>query len=193
MGYRLQEETPHFSTISYNFRHRFTTETADQIFAWILDEVAEAGYLSPSVVCVDGTHIKANANTKKQIKEEIPVTAKHYAKELMEEANKDREAHGKKPFSDEDDWDDDPPASTKKKDNTSKKKLKRRKKEEKMKTVTKSVTDPDSGLFVKGDHKRQFAYEAHTACDIHGFILDVEVPPLAMSMTALPLTMYMTR
>ena len=33
------------------------------------------------------------------------------------------------------------------------------------------------GLFVKGDHKRQFAYEAHTACDIHGFVLDVEVTP----------------
>lgn len=25
LGYRLQEETPHFSTISYNFRHRFTS------------------------------------------------------------------------------------------------------------------------------------------------------------------------
>ena len=32
LGYRLQEETPHFSTISYNFRHRFTTETVDQIY-----------------------------------------------------------------------------------------------------------------------------------------------------------------
>ena len=98
LGYRLQEETPHFSTISYNFRHRFTTETVDQIFAWILSEIAEAGYLSPSVVFVDGTHIKANANTKKQIKAEIPVAAKHYAKELMEEVNQDREAHEKKPF-----------------------------------------------------------------------------------------------
>ena len=131
LGYRLKEETPHFSTISYNFRHRFTTQTVDQIFAWILDEVAEAGYLSPSVVFVDGTHIKANANTKKQIKEEIPVAAKHYAKELMEEVNKDREAHGKKPFLDEDDRDDDPPSSAKKKDNTSKKKLKRRKRKKK--------------------------------------------------------------
>ena len=24
LGYTLQEETPHFSTVSYNFRHRFT-------------------------------------------------------------------------------------------------------------------------------------------------------------------------
>ena len=33
LGYTLQEETPHFSTVSYNFRHRFTTETVDQVFA----------------------------------------------------------------------------------------------------------------------------------------------------------------
>ena len=31
LGYRLQEETPHFSTISYNFKHRFTPETVNQI------------------------------------------------------------------------------------------------------------------------------------------------------------------
>jgi len=26
LGYTLQEETPHFSTVSYNFRHRFATK-----------------------------------------------------------------------------------------------------------------------------------------------------------------------
>ena len=30
-------------------------------------------------------------------------------------------------------------------------------------------------MFVKGAHERQFAYEAHTACDKHGFVLGVEV------------------
>ncbi len=158
LGYTLQEETPHFSTVSYNFRHRFTEETVDRVFAWILDEVAKAGYLSPKAVFIDGTHIKANANTKKQVKEQIPAAARHYAKELMEEVNADREAHGKKPFDDG----NDPPASPRKhKDNTSKKKLARRKKQG-FRTVTKSTTDPDCGLFVKGEHKRQFAYEAHT-------------------------------
>ena len=49
-------------------------------------------------VFIDGTHIKANANTKKQVKEQIPAAAKHYAKELMEEVNADREAHGKSPL-----------------------------------------------------------------------------------------------
>ena len=43
--------------------------------------------------------------------------------------------------------------------------------------VTKSVTDPDCGLFVKGDHKRQFAYEAHTACGKNGFVLETVVTP----------------
>ena len=173
LGYTLQDETPHFSTVSYNFRHRFTEETVDQVFRWILEEVAEAGYLSPKAVFIDGTHIKANANTKKQVKAQVPAASKHYAKELMEEVNADREAHGKKPFDD----DDEPPAPAKKRrDNTSKKKLARRKKEKK-RTVTRSVTDPDSGLFVKGDHKRQFAYEAHTACDKHGFILETVVTP----------------
>ena len=46
LGYRLQEETPHFSTISYNFRHRFTTETVDRIFSWILMEMR--GFLRES-------------------------------------------------------------------------------------------------------------------------------------------------
>ena len=126
LGYTLQEETPHFSTVSYNFRHRFTEETVDQVFRWILEEVAEAGYLSPRAVFIDGTHIKANANTKKQVKVQIPAASKHYARELMEEVNADRQAHGKKPFDD----DDEPPTRTKKpRNNTSKKKMARRKKE----------------------------------------------------------------
>lgn len=169
LGYSLTEETPHFSTISYNFRHRFTAETVDKIFAWILNEAADAGYLKPEAVFIDGTHIKANANPNKKIQVEVPIAAKRYAEELMEEINNDREEHGKKPFDD-----DAPKPSGKKKDNTSKKKLKNRKKN---KTITKSATDPESGMFVKGEHKRQFAYEAHTACDKNGFVLETVVTP----------------
>ena len=64
---------------------------------------------------IDGTHIKANANTKKKIQEEIPVAAKRYADELMKEINSDREVHGKKPFYD----DNDESKPKKKRDNTS--------------------------------------------------------------------------
>jgi len=99
------------------------------------------------------------------------VASKRYAQELMAEVDADREAHGKAPFDDE----ESPKSGRKKRDNTSRKKLARRKKEKKTCTVTKSVTDPDCGLFVKGEHKRQFAYEAHTACDKNGFILETVV------------------
>ena len=36
---------------------------------------------------------------------------------------------------------------------------------------------PESGVFHKGEHKKCFAYEAHTACDKHNFILGVHVTP----------------
>ena len=38
--------------------------------------------------------------------------------------------------------------------------------------MTKSTTDPECGLFHKGEHEKQFAYVANTACDKHNFILD---------------------
>ena len=98
LGYVLNVTTPHFSKVKSNFRHRFTAKTIDKIFNWILDEIAQAGYLKPEAVFIDGTHIKANANTKKQIKEEVPVAAKRYAAKLMQGVNLDRENHVKKPF-----------------------------------------------------------------------------------------------
>lgn len=153
IGYPINKSTPHFATISYNFLHRFTEKTVEQIFEWILSEVECAGYLAPEVVFVDGTHIKANANMKKNIKEAIPVAAKVYEKQLREEINKDREEHGKKPF---DDPPNQPPTE---------------------KTITKSTTDPDSGVFHKGEHKKCFAYCAQTICDSHNFVLGVTVNP----------------
>lgn len=185
LGYRLSEALPHFSTVSYNFRHRFTEETIEAVFRWILDAAGSARALSPAAVFIDGTHIKANASLKKKIKQEVPVAAKRYQEELLAEVNADREAHGKKPFNDDD---DDPPQSTgKKRDSPSKKKLARRKKGAKgQKTVTVSTTDPECGLFHKGEHKRCFAYEAHTACDKNGYL------PPAMSTTVWHLMIFTT-
>lgn len=153
LGYTMADNIPHFATISYNFKHRFTEETIEGVFRWILGEIAAHNYLSPEAVFIDGTHIKASANMKKRIKKEVPVAAKKYEERLMEEINEDREEHGKKPFSDDDNT---PP---------------------KTKTVTESTTDPESGVFHKGEHKKQFAYEAHTVCDKNGYILEVEVTP----------------
>ena len=158
LGYTMSQQLPHFATISYAFRHRFTAEVIEGVFRWILEEVARAGYLSAEVVFVDGTHIKANANLKKQMKKAIPVAAKRYQEQLDEEIEADRAAHGKKPLKKDDD-DDGPCASGK----------------EKM--VAESTTDPESGVFHKGEHKKCFAYEAHTACDKNGFVLETVVTP----------------
>ena len=152
IGYSLTKPVPHFSTISYNFKNRFTPEIVETIFRWVLDEASLAGFLDCNAIFVDGTHIKANANIKKNLKKVVPVVAKRYAEELHEEVNKDREEHNKKPF------DDNP-------------------KPPKMKTVIESTTDPESGVFHKGDHKKCFAYEAHTACDKNNFVLGVHVTP----------------
>ena len=152
IGYPLNEQVPHFSTVSYHFKHRFTTATVEYIFRWILNTAAKEGFLDTSAIFIDGTHIKASANMKKKARKAVPVEAKRYAKELREEINRDREEHDKKPFDDDDD--STPP---------------------KEKEITVSTTDPDAGVFHKGEHKKCFAYEAHTACDKHNFILDVEV------------------
>lgn len=32
LGYSLNDEVPHFSMVSYNFRHRYTEETIEQVF-----------------------------------------------------------------------------------------------------------------------------------------------------------------
>ena len=158
LGYTMSQQLPHFATISYAFRHRFTAEVIEGVFRWILEEVARTGYLSPEVVFVDGTHIKANANLKKQVKKAIPVAAKRYQEQLDEEIEADRAAHGKKPLKKDDD--DNHPAAP-----------------GKQKIVAESTTDPESGVFHKGEHRKCFAYEAHTVCDRRGYILETEITP----------------
>lgn len=151
LGYFLTEKTPHFSTLSYNFSHRFTEEVVQEVFDWILNEINNAGYLSPEAVFIDGTHIKASANIKKAIRKAVPEASKIYSEQLLSEINQDRDDHGKKPFDG-----GNPP---------------------KEKVTTESKTDPECGVFHKGEHKKCFAYAAQTACDKNGYILDVTVNP----------------
>ena len=136
---------PHFATLSYAFATRFPSELFEAIFSWILEEVALKGFLSPQTIFIDSTHIRANANRNKKIKQLACQTARAYDKQLREEINAERIRDGKKPYDD----DDVPP----------------------VKEITVSTTDPDSGMFVKGEHERSFAYSAHVACDSNNFIL----------------------
>ncbi len=159
LGYSLRENIPHFSTVSRNFKYRYSLEVIDRVFEWILSEIEKAGFLSPEAVFIDGTHIKANANIKKAIKKAVPEAAKKYEEKLAEEIGMDREVHGKKPLKDKNDDDDNTPPTGKTKE------------------ITESTTDPECGLFRKGEHKKCFAYAAQTGCDKHGYIMGVTVNP----------------
>lgn len=44
----------------------------------------------------------------------------------------------------------------------------------KQKTVSKSATDPDNRLFPKGEWRKGFASEVHTACDWHCYVVEME-------------------
>ena len=78
IGYGLTEKIPHFSTVSYNFLHRFDSEMFEEIFTLVLNEGIDSGYVKPEVIFIDSTHIKANANRKKQMKVHVPAAVKTY-------------------------------------------------------------------------------------------------------------------
>ena len=156
LGYGLLEDIPHFATVSYAFCKRFPDELTGEIFEHILNKALNHRMVDPSTIFIDGTHVKASANKKKFQKEQVAKAARIYSGQLRREVNEERERLGKKPLEDEDDEKHSGSGG-----------------ETAEKTV--STTDPDCGMFVKGEHERQFAYEAHTACDRHGFVLGVEV------------------
>ena len=154
LGYDLLEDIPHFSTVSYAFCKRFPPEVCEEIFEHILNKLINNRMVDPTEIYIDGTHIKASANKKKYQKEQVKKTTKVYTEQLYKEVNIEREKLGKTPIEKDDDDDEHGGGTVER---------------------TVSTTDPDSGLFVKGEHERQFAYEAHTACDKHGVVMGVHV------------------
>ena len=99
IGYNMHEQLPHFSTFSKNYSKRFKdTDLFEKIFAKILNEVNKYGFIDDENIFIDGTHIKANANTHKYRNEVIEASAKVYEDALIEEINKDRALHNKKPL-----------------------------------------------------------------------------------------------
>jgi len=153
LGLGLDEKVPHFSTFGKNYVRRFQdTDVFESIFYRVLTQGVEAGFVDPSVLFIDSTHIKANANKRKYKKKFVRRAAQQYKEELDQEVNEDRILHGKKPFT---------PKMTKAEEHETKE----------------STTDPESGYYVKGEREKQFAYSCHTACDRHGFVLGMIVTP----------------
>ena len=155
LGYDMTEAVPHFSTFGKNYTRRFAdSDIFEQIFDRILCEAVEAGFVDARAAFIDATHIKASANNHKYVKKQVKKEARHYEAQLREEINADREAHGKKALKDDDDDNCDGLPE---------------------REIKESTTDPDCGLFHKGEHKKEFAYTAHVACDKHNFVLAADV------------------
>lgn len=153
IGYGMHEKIPHFSTFGKNYARRFKdTDLFEKIFTHILAEVEKHGFIDDENIFIDGTHIKANANNHKYRNEVIQQSARYYEEELQKEISKDRELHGKKP-------------------------LKEKTEEPESKNRKVSTTDPESGLFHKGEHKKVFAYCTNTACDKNNYVLGFHVTP----------------
>jgi len=152
IGYGFSEQIPHFSTFSKNYTRRFEgTDLFERIFAQVVEEIIKHGFIEGETVFIDGTHIKANANNHKYRKEIVEKSTKYYGDELRKEINADREAHGKKPLKEAENI------------------------EVEMKEIKASKTDPDCGVFHKGEHKKVFAYGANVACDKNNYVLDFEL------------------
>jgi transposase len=154
LGYGMTEKIPHFTTFGKNYERRFADSGIfEKIFERILNEAVQCNFVDATAGFIDATHIKASANKKKAVNEAVKIEAKHYHAKLTEEINADRAAHGKKPLKDDDDDATPPPTKNKKV----------------------STTDPECGLFHKGEHEKQFAYTVHVACDKHNYILGCDV------------------
>lgn len=151
-GFGITEKVPHFTTFGKNYSRRFAdNDIFEKIFNRILSEAIKNKFVDTSAVYVDSSHIKACANRKKKEEVFVKNETKNYQKTLEKEINEDRKQNGKKEFKDKDDDD--------------------------FHKITKSTTDPDAGEFHKGEHEKQFAYSAHTACDKKGFVLAHIVTP----------------
>lgn len=152
LGVDFTETISHFSTFGKNYVCRFRDTTLfEEIFTQILNQAIEAGFVSEEVLYIDSTHIKANVNKHKFSNQLLRQEAKVYQTELENEINEQRIQEGKRPFISP--------------------------MESELKKQKISVADPESGYYVKGEREKQFAYSAHTACDDHGFILDIILSP----------------
>lgn len=146
LGLSLDDKVPHFTTYGKNYSRRFQDKALiTEIFSQVLHQSLCAGLIDSSEIFVDGTPIKAAANSHKYHKEMVAQQAKFMSEQLEVEIDLDRRKHEKKSLK---------PAKGS---------------EAKEKKI--SRTDPESGWFHKGEHKEVFAYSAQVACDKHGWAL----------------------
>ncbi|MCM3763297.1 IS1182 family transposase [Alkalihalobacillus oceani] len=154
LGLGLLDSVPHHSTISFNRHKRFKDTT---VFQDVFDEIVllavEHRMVGGRVLFTDSTHLKANANKRKFVKETVQVETQDYIKELDQAIEEDRKAHGKKP-------------------------LPKKDKEVEVKEVKVSTTDKDSGYMFREGKPEGFFYLDHRTTDLKfNIITDVHVTP----------------
>lgn len=152
LGLNFTDKIPHHSTFGKNYEWRFKdTQIFNNIFSKILELIRNNGFIDDTTVFIDGTHVKANANNKKAINKTIEIEEHPYQKDIDAAITESRKLHNKKPL--------------------------KEKTTIEHKDIKSSTTDPDCGLFHKGEHKIVFAYTANVCCDRNNFILDLVVFP----------------
>ena len=167
LGLSIDDEVPNYSTWSQNYIRRYgDSEVFDEIFKKIIEEAIAYDFVDLDTVFGDGTHRKANANNRKHENKVVEIVKKYYDDELLEEINKDRKAHEKKPIKETKDielaYDEETGELIEGKGT---------------KSIKVSKTDPESGCFHKGEKQKCFAYTNLTFCDRHGFVLHNTVAP----------------
>lgn len=97
LGLNLNDRVPDHSTISWNRRTRFKgTGIFQEIFDEIVLQAIKHRMVGGRVLITDSTHLKANANKRKHVTQEVEVNTRDYIKQLDEAIGKDREENGKK-------------------------------------------------------------------------------------------------
>jgi Fe-S cluster biosynthesis and repair protein YggX len=141
LGYGLSDKIIDASTISQNRRRRFKeTNIFQQIFDNIVIQAIEKKLVSGKILYSDSTHLKANANKRKLIEQEVTKSVKDYVDELDKDVEEDRLQHGKKP-------------------------LKKKEREPELKNIKVSTTDPDSGYMMRDGKPEGFFYLDHRTVD----------------------------
>lgn len=147
LGMDFGEPVPNHSTISQLRRRKFSGTT---IFRDIFDEIVrkciEAGLVTGKLLLTDSTHILANARKDKRQIIEVPDTPTEYMQKLDKEAVEQGLLKEQPVYP------------------------------EKMKEVTQSTTDPESGLLNRPGKPNEFCYLNHQTCDADsGIITDTFV------------------
>lgn len=97
LGLGLTDRVPDHTTISWNRRTRFKDTTVFQdIFDEIVLQAISHRMVGGRVLISDSTHLKANANKHKFIREQVQQNTRDYVDELNAAVDAERQSQGKK-------------------------------------------------------------------------------------------------